>query len=141
MVIALDPKVGLPVVLESEKDLPKSEQTTFFMLPLRQGQASLVDEMQGKIPKAEVLVGLAIENIVGWENFKDSNNREIAFTKEEARERLPLLVLVELGGKVSIGLDGEQAKNSSSLSEERGTSTHPTAPETVNSADGADPES
>lgn len=138
MVIALDPKVGLPVVLESEKDLPKSEQTTFFMLPMRQGQAALCDEIEGQVPKAEVLVKLALELLVGWENFKDQNNREIAFTTEQARERLPLIVLVELGAKAARGLDGEQAKNSSSLSDEPGVSTRQIAPETANSAAGVD---
>lgn len=141
MVVALDPKRGLPVVLESELDLPESQQTKFLMLPLRQGQAATVDEMAGKVPKSKELADLAIDNIVGWTNFKDQDGREIAFTKEEARDRLSLRILVELGSRVMHGLDGEQAKNYSSRSDEREGSTPPSVTEITSPADGAEQES
>lgn len=142
MVVAVDPKRGVPVVLEREKGLPKEKQTTFFLLPLTQGEADLVQQCyEDKEPTVRQTVDLFLEKLVNWSNLKDQDGCEVPFSKELAGEMLEIRDQIELGSKVIRGLDRDTAKNSSSPSDDPGASTSTRTTATANSAGSAETES
>lgn len=132
MVVAVDPKRGVPYVLREERDLPESEQTVFFVLPMREDEARCLDEFQSsELPSNEQTKNIALAGIVNWKNLRLSDGGTVEFSKENAREYLELEWLLEIGVMrlMRRRLQEDEEKNSSSPSGEPGgtTSTQTTA--------------
>jgi len=81
MAIAVDPKDKIPVILESDLELPEDQRTTFYVRPMthREYRALLLRfvDKKGK-PKDvtfayEEIVKLIEGFVVGWDNFKTSS--------------------------------------------------------------------
>lgn len=103
MAVAIDPKRGIPYVLNADRELDEGKRTTFYLLPLRQGQADILDKIASESvddSRSSLLAKLALENLVGWDNLRDPVQGTVPFTAEAAREQLPLAFLLELGAAI-----------------------------------------
>lgn len=120
-------KVGdkVPYVLEDERDLPESEQTTFYFQKIprteiaqaRDNMAGISDEGRvEKLRSATVSYEITLEQLCDWDNIRDETGTEIPFDKSVKRElydRLPIQVQDELEGEFGGGIqkrEEEQVK-------------------------------
>lgn len=144
MVVAVDPKRGIPYVLRVERDLPESEQTVFYVLPMREDEAQSLDEFQSlELPSNEHIKDIALAGLVNWKNLRFPGGGTVEFSKENAREHLELDWLLEIGCMrlMKRQLDVDEEKNSSSPSEEPVGTTETPATVTATSAESAESES
>jgi len=114
----------VPFILECDRDEPEEKQTTFYIRPLSAKQsATLQDSMKfsgvGKEATMQNIGSNTLDmvriGLVGWDNFKDEEGKDIKFLKDmDANlDRLAVTYRYELAGKIMelSNLGDEEVKN------------------------------
>ncbi len=93
MAIALDPREPYDYVLQSDRDLPKEEQTVFQLCRLSARDAARLDDEQlrGKqrddgvevsVLQAQHRLAVLHAGLKGWSNFKRKDSTEVEFREK-----------------------------------------------------------
>lgn len=88
MAIAVDPRKKHPYVLEEERELPTTEQTVFLIRALTTWEILDAPDDEAQFVKYVAPLG-----IVGWNNFKDDEGKELPFETDN----VPLIRPKDIG--------------------------------------------
>ena len=100
--IPVDPKKPIEVVVESEKDLPKEQQTTFKVLPVLTSEAMdfAVEFGDGKstVDLGDVgrFTDFVVKHLVGWKNFVIDGKEALFYRGSDAKKNIDYFTAPQL---------------------------------------------
>lgn len=98
MAVAINPNARETYVLEEDRALPETERTEWLLRPVTAGDFA---EIGRKSAGEFFLADLGFAGLCGWNNFRDTDGRQVVYSPEAARTRVAVRWIREIAVAVA----------------------------------------